>query len=805
MLKHHFKIALRNLWRQRLSSTINILGLVIGLAGCLLIGLFVHDEWQFDRHHPAGDQVYRIFASRYGNDGEATWAGTSPAIGPTLKTDFPEVAQTLRLHQVRSKQLFEKGENSYLEEKGLLAESAIFDFFYLPFRYGSPDGALEEPNTVVLTAQLAGKFFGNENPVGETLQIGGDEVRVNGVLEPLSPHFHLDFNFLLSFQEVINAVSEERINSWIWQDFANYVKLNPETDVDRFAAKLPAFVEKHAHPQTKERGFYYYLHLQPLTDIHLHSAHFTNDMAVRGNARYVNGLAIVGLFLLLIACINFINLTTARAVRRAKEVGVRKVAGAVRSQLALQFVSEAVLIVGIAMFVAIQLTNLALPYLNDFTGKELAFPILSSSLLLTSIVGLTLLTGLLAGIYPAFVLSGFRPSIALKGGQVQPDGHVKWLRQGLVVVQFTLSILLIIGVTVIFRQLNFLKHSDLGFDREQLLYFQMRGNLFQNFETTKAEFLKVPGVTSVSTCFGIPGDIVSGDDIIVPAPERKNLPARIFNVDHEYIATVGMEVIAGRDFSKDIKTDASEAFIINETAVQTLGLGNTPEEAIGKPLEWQMWTDQDTIKKGRVIGVVKDFNYESLHQAVQTTVLHIYPDAYWKMALRINTDDLAGVISNLKQTWNRFETGYPLDYQFVDESFGAMYKEEQKLSSMLWVFAILAIFIACIGAFGLATYAIEQKRKEIGIRKILGASVTSIVKLLSKDFLILVVIALVLASPIAWYTMNQWLADFAYRINIEWWMFALSGLIALLIAGLTIGGQSIRAALANPVEALREE
>lgn len=805
MLKHHLIIAFRNLWRQRFTSAINILGLAIGLAGCLLIGTFIYDEWQYDKYHPEGDQVYRLFTNRGGATGGDSWAGTSPAIGPTLKEEFPEVDQTLRLHQIRPKLLFKNGEESYLEEKGLYAENSIFDIFYLPFRYGNSKDALKEPNTIVLTAPLAKKYFGNEDPVGKTLQIGRNEAKVTGVLENLPAHFHLNFNFLISFENVINAVSEERINSWVWQDFLNYIKVYPGTDIDRLAAKLPTFVEQHAHPQTKERGFYYYLQLQALEDIHLYSANLRNDIAVRGNSRYVNGLAAVGLFLLIIACINFINLTTARAVRRAKEVGIRKTAGALRSQLAFQFISEAVLIVAIAMFVALMGTNLLLPYLNNFTGKVLTFPIFTSPVLLILLISVTLITGILAGVYPAFVLSGFRPSIALKGGQSQPGGHIKWLRQGLVVVQFSLSILLIIGVSVIFRQLDYLQNGDLGFQREQLLHFPMKGKMFQNFETTKAEFLKIPGVTSASTGFGIPGDIVSGDDIIVPGEDRRTLPARIFNIDEEYIRTMGMEIVAGRDFSKDISTDATEAFIINESAVQNLGLGSSPEEAIDQPLEWQMWTDQDTIKKGRVIGVVKDFHYASLHEEVQTAVLQIYPDSYWKLALRINTDDITSIIAAVEDTWDRFETGYPIDYQFVDASFGAMYKEEEKLSDLLWIFTALAIFIACIGAFGLVTYATEQRRKEIGIRKVLGASIVGIVQLLSKEFLLLVFIALVIASPIAWYAMQQWLSDFAYSIQLEWWVFVLSGLAAILIAGLTVGFQSIRAAMANPVEALRDE
>ena len=805
MFKNYFKIALRNLWKQKVSSFINVTGLCIGLAGFFLIGLFVIDEWQYDRYHPEGDRVYRIYSERGGVGAGAMWATSSPALGPTLKEEFGEVEQSLRLYLIRQKTLFKKEEQSYLEENGFFAEPSIFNLFHLPFLYGDPKLALQEPNSIVLTERLAKKYFGKKNPIGQTLTVKKKEVTVTGVLKELPPHFHLQFDFLLPFEYLLNQVSKERIQSWVWQDFTNYIMVKPNTDVKQLSAKLPAFVEQHAHPETKKKGFHYYLHLQPLQEIHLHSAQLRNDVAVRGNYQYLVGLAVVGLFLLMIACINFITLTTARAVRRSKEVGIRKAAGALRSQLVVQFIGEAVLTVGIAMLLASQVVLFLLPYLNDFTGKELLFPLYTNPYLIPAMLGFAIFTGLVAGSYPAFILSGFRPALALKSTQLKLSGHVFWLRKGLVVIQFTLSTLLIISVLIIFRQVNFLNHTDMGFQKEQLLYFPMKGKMFRNLDMTKEEFVKIPGVTSASTCFGIPGDIVSGDGIIVPHREHKDLPARIFLIDHEYIETMGMEIIAGRDFSREIGTDAHEGFIINETAVKTLELGDSPDDAIDKPLEWDMWTDNDTIKKGRVIGVVKDFHYASLHEEIQTTVLHIYPDGYWKMALRINTADLPGTLAAIEQTWEQFETGYPIDYQFTDASFGAMYKEESKLSSLLRIFTLLAIFIACIGAFGLATYSTEQRRKEIGIRKVLGASVGGIVGLLSKDFLKLVCIAILVASPVAWYLMNQWLKDFAYRIDIQWWVFVLAGILALFIAFLTVSFQSISAALANPVKALRNE
>lgn len=805
MLRNYLKIALRQAWRNPGTTFINLAGLSIGITICFLIGLFARDEWQFDQHHPDKDRIYRITAERGGEGGPAYWAGTSPAYGPALAETFPEVDNTLRLYQIRQKLLFTQDEDQYLEEHGFFAENSIFDFFALPFRYGDPENALGEPNTIVLTARLAEKYFGVNDPVGQNLKIGGNDITVTGVLEKQSPHFHLDFDFLLSFENLLRDVPKERISSWVWQDFYNYVKVHPGTKMDVFQNKLASYIEQHAHPQTKERGFYYYPVLQPLTEIHLHSSQLSNDSAVRGNGRYVNGLAVVGLFLLLIGCINFINMSTARSSKRANEVGIRKATGAQRNQLQKQFLTEATVTVGVAMAIAIPLTLLCLPALNNFTGKNLNLPLFSNPWLIPVLLGLTLLIGFLAGGYPAFVLSTLRPAIVLKAGQMTPGGHVNWLRKALVTTQFSLSILLISCVLIIFSQVNFLNKSDLGFQKEQLMHFPMRGSLFNNFENTKAEFLKVPGVQSASTCFGIPGDIVSGDNIIVPGENRRTLSARIFNVDFEYIETMGMELVAGRNFSKAIATDATETFIINETAVRNLNIAPTPEEAVGKRLEWKMWTEKDTLKKGTVIGVVKDFHYNSMHQNVETTVLQIYPNSYWKLVLRLQSGDLPETIAAIEQKWDEFDTGYPLDYQFVDAGFKAMYEQEQKLSRLLLIFTGLAVFIACIGAFGLAVHATEQKRKEIGIRKVLGASVGSIVALMSRDFLKLVLIALVIATPIAWLLMQAWLEEFAYRIEIQWWMFALAGILAITIALLTVGSQSLRAALTDPVKSLRNE
>jgi putative ABC transport system permease protein len=802
MFRNYLKIALRNFWKHKFNSLVNLLGLTMGVAGCLLIGLYVWDEWQYDRFVPDADRIYRVYDERIAEDGSGLLAVTPPVFAATMKADFPEVGQTLRLLNVYGDKLFVYGDQRYMESGGIYAEPAVIDFFGLELRSGDPATALQEPNSALLTTSLAKKYFGDVNPIGKTITMNDREVEVTGVLADLPEHFHLDFNYVLSFSTIERMVSEERMNSWVWQQFFTYLKVSENADAGALEAKLPAFAERHAWPQTEPRGFKYIPHLQNLTDIHLHSSDFGWDIARRGSITAVRTLAAVGLFLLLIAIINFVNLSTARAENRAREVGVRKVSGAQRGQLILQFISEAILLSFMAVFLAVQLTRLLLPALNEFTGKALAFEPATEPGPLLLLAGMGLIVGLLAGSYPGFVLSSFRPIQVLRQQPLDDAGQGQWLRKGLVVLQFSLTVILLIGSLIIFQQVRYVSNKDLGFQREHLLTFPMRGDMEERYETVKEAFREHPGVLSASATYGIPGDIVAGDDIIVPGREGSQ-PANVFTVDHDYIETLGLDVIAGRGFSRDYATDAGEAFVINETAVRELGLG-TPEEAVGKRLHWNMW-GQDSLKKGRIIGVVRDFHYNSLHQKIGTAVLHIYPDAFWKIVLRLRGEDLAETIAFVEQTWDRFDTGYPLEYQFVDKSFGAMYESEVKLSQLLILFTVLTIFVACLGLLGLAIFAAEKRTKEIGIRKILGASVANIMALLAGDFLRLILIAVVIAVPVGWYFSRQWLENFSYHVPIEPWVFLLAGALAVLIALLTVSFHSVRAASRNPVEALRYE
>ncbi|WP_017730866.1 ABC transporter permease [Nafulsella turpanensis] len=807
MLKNYFKSAYRSLLKQKSFSFLNIAGLTFGLTACLLIALFVWDEQQYDKFIPEGEQVYRVYIERTTvSEGTENMAFTPPMFATTLEQEFPEVEEALRFFNIQWKVLFEANGKQIYEGSGIAAESGFFEFFPLHFVFGSPKNALADPTSIVISTSLAERYFGTENPVGKEILIDNDPFQVKGVYQN-NPKFHLAVDYIIPLQTM--GFPEERMQSWTWQNLFTYVKVKKGVNGENLEAKFQKLVEQDVHPILKEGGMTYLPQFQPLENIHLYSADFKYDMAVRGNITYVKGLSLIALFILVIACFNFVNLATAKSLKRAKEVGVRKSIGASRNQLILQFLSESILLAFISVLISVLLTLLLLPWLNDFTGKQMALPVLNPLVLLL-LVSLSIIVGVIAGLYPAMVLSGFQPVKVLKGGSagnVQP-GKIPWLRHGLVVLQFAVSVLLIISAIVVYQQVEFLNNKDLGFEKEQIMFFPMRGeNMVGNYEAFKNQLLQSPGVSSVSIGYGFPGDMVAGDGIIVPrGGEHKRYSVTQLMVDHDYIKTLGVEVIAGRDFSKEITTDATEGFIINETAVKELGFG-TPEEALGQPLHWEVWVDEpaDSLKKGQVIGVVKDFHYKSLYDEVEPTVLQIFPPAFWKVAVKMKTADIAATLEHVKTTWNSFSPEYPLEYGFLDDSFEQMYKAEDKLRALLWIFTGMAIFVGCLGLFGLAAYAAERRKKEIGIRKVLGASVQNIVVLLSQDFVKLVLISLLIASPIAWYLMQGWLQDFAYRIDIGWWVFGLAGFAAVAIALLTVGFHAIKAALKNPVKNLRIE
>ncbi|MFI5151869.1 MAG: ABC transporter permease [Chitinophagales bacterium] len=794
--------------RHKGFTLINIMGLGIGLTACILIGLFVWDEYQYDRFVPDGDRIYRVW-TQYTNSTETNQlAVTPPAFASTLKIDFPEAEQSVRVMMTaKYKMLFESERKKIYEENGFFVDSNFFDLFPLRFRNGSSIKALDDPNSIVISEDLCGRLFGNENPIGKRLLVDKTAYQVRGVFVK-NPKFHLQFNYLLPVAAL--HIPTDRMQSWVWHQFMTYVKLKKGAHPRALQAKFQSEVKKKEVNVAGVGQFSDLPMLQPLREIHLYSSSFKFDLSQRGNITYVRALTLIAAFILIIACFNFINLATAKSMQRAREVGVRKSIGALRNQLMLQFMGETILLAVMGILFALLLVALLLPSLNQFTNKQISFGLLINPLGLVLLVILVLLTGLIAGFYPAFIVSGFKPAEVLKGTMASKQRPVKMaiLRHGLVIIQFSLSVLLIISAIIVFRQVNFLHNKDLGFNKDQIMFFPMRGDqMSQHSEAFKNELLGSSDISSVSIGYGYPGDAVAGDEIIVTKNGKQvTQSATQLTVDFDYIRTLGLQIIEGRDFSREMRTDQDHAWIINETAVKDLGF-STPQKAIGQTLSWHPWDakNPDSLKTGQVIGVVKDFNYKSLYDKVETAVIQIFPGAAWKVAVKLKAGAVAGGISHVKKIWSKFSPDYPIEYSFLDDSFEQMYTAEDKLQTLLWIFTGMAIFVGCLGLFGLAAYTAERRKKEVGIRKVLGASVENLVLLLSKDFVRLVLISLFVASPIAWYFMNKWLQDFAYRINIGWWAFGLAGILALSVAFITVSFQAIKAAMANPVKSLRTE
>ena len=808
MLKNFFKVAIRNLSRHKSFSVLNIAGLALAMTTCILIGLFVWDEKQFDKFIPASDQLFRVYNVHTDDEETQNMAVTSPMYATTLLNDFPEVKQAARVMMTAEmKMLFEAGGTKLYESGGLFVDSTFFELFSLPVKYGSLSGALNDPASIVISSSMARRFFGDRDPIAQKILMNKTAYLVKAVFEK-DEKFHLQFDFAIPIAAV--GLPAERMQRWGWQQFFTYVKLNESADAKSLESKFQRVVKQKAQPFPGENEYEYKPFLQPVKNIHLYSANFKFDNAQRGNIAYVNGLTIIALFIIIIACFNFVNLATARSLQRAKEVGVRKAIGAGRKQLIFQFMGETVLLSMMSIIIAVGLATLLLPWLNEFTDKKISYELMAKPVTILLLFGLALVIGILAGFYPALVLSGFKPVKVLKGNAsgAEDAGKTPWLRHSLVITQFTLSVLLIISAIIVFNQVNYLHTKDLGFDKEQIMFFPMRGDSMQaKMNAFKDQLVHSPGVSSVSIGYGFPGDAVAGDEIIVPRNgERITYSATQIMADYDYINTLGLKIIAGRDFSKTMGTDKDQAWIINETAVRQLGF-QTPEKAIGQTLMWNPWgaSNPDSLKTGQVIGVVKDFHYKSLYDKMEVAVIQIFPDAAWKVAVKMNTADINNTIEAVTNVWNRFTPEYPIEYKFLDDNFEKMYLSEDKLKSLLGIFTGIAIFVGCLGLFGLAAYTAERRTKEVGIRKVLGASVAGVVILLSKDFLKLVVISLLIASPLAYYLMQQWLENFAYRTNIGWWVFALASFTAIGIAFITVCSQAIRSATMNPIRSLRIE
>ena len=794
MIKNYLLVAVRNLMRNRGFSVINILGLAVGLTAFFLIFLWVSFETSYDSFHSKADRIYRVVSTTKTPSETSSTGQTLTPIAPTLKKEYPEVEEAVRLY--RDEFLVRRGDARFQEHRMVMADSGLFRIFDFPLVAGSRNTALTAPASVVLSETTAKKYFGSEDPMGKQVLLTGGAVpaTVTGIMKDIPENSQIAadlFVSMSSWQTLFGRPIQD--SEWTNHNYYTYLLFRPHTNVAAFEQKLPAFMERHHGEEARKLQMLDILSLERLRDVYLRSK---LDGFVSGSITNVYIFSTVGAFILLIACINFVNLTTARSTERAKEVGVRKVIGAARGQLARQFIGESVLICLLAFVLSLLLVPALIPVFNMLAGKTISTGVFARPIDVVGLLALAVGIGVVAGFYPSLVLSGFQPVTVLKG-RFATGSRGLLLRRGLVVFQFVISSVLIVATIVVYTQVDFMRNRDLGFNKDQEIIINT--NFDKNKDAFKASLSTIPGVLATCIASGAPGNGFSSAYSSVENREGKLQQANIdtYFVDFDFMRQYGMTLLAGRGFERDHPTDSSQALVINESALKLLGYGS-PMQAIGR--NWEQWD-----KKGKIIGVIKDFNYQSLRESIAPMVMRIEPWAWGTISIKVSAASVGSTLKAIESRWNRIIPNRPFEFSFLDELFARKYTAEVGFGKLFFNFAVLAIFISCLGVLGLAAYSTIQRRKEIGVRKVLGASVGSIVELLSRDFLRLVGLALVIASPIGWWMMSRWLHDFAYRAPIGWWMFAMTAGLSLLIVFVTISFQAVRAARANPVRALRSE
>jgi putative ABC transport system permease protein len=778
MFKNYFKIAWRNLWKNKVFSFINIAGLGIGLACSILIMLWVTDELSYDRFHKFSEEMYRVVVYLLYENGEDFPVAVSPGpLGPVMQSSFPEIERITRLNFMQG--VFHYGDKMFRENNLAFVDSSFFSMFSFPFVKGNAAKTFREPNSIVLTEKMSKKYFGNEDPVGKIILVkifSQESFKVTGVLADLPTRTHLNFiDFFIPFHYA------EKNFPWVTTMDNNsvytYMQLKKSTSAEAMNKKIKNIL----HTQQKQTDVY----LQPLSAIYLHSS-FTADFVASGSIQYVYIFSAVALLVILIACINFMNLSTARYSRRAKEVGIRKVVGALRKNIIYQFLGESIFLSLLAFAVALILIVLVTPAFNGLSGKTISLNALTTLQLLL-IFAIVLLTGIIAGTYPAFFLSSFKPVRVFKGTFAQ-DAKGFSFRRVLVVAQFIISAVLIIGTLIISKQLEFIRNKRLGYDKENIVSIPASNN-YKDFKNELLRHPSIGNVTMANNSLAYVSNSSSEWNWEGKDPDKKILFHELA-VDYDFFETFKMKILQGRTFSKDFGTDTLLTYIINEEALRQMKLTSP----VGKRLS-----------DGKIIGVVQDFSFKSVHNKIEPMIIQCKPQWCYLTFIKIKPNHLQDGMADIEKTWKRFNAQNPYEYVFLDQQLNKIYEPEQRTGTIFKWFASLAVFISCLGLFGLISFVAEQRTKEIGIRKVLGASVTNIVNMLGKDFLKLVLIANVIATPLAWWVMHNWLNDFAYRINIEWWVFVVAGLAAITIAIITVGFQAIKAAIANPVKSLRTE
>ncbi|HMI59385.1 MAG TPA: ABC transporter permease [Puia sp.] len=813
MLKNYLKIAFRNLTKYKFISFINLFGLTVGLTCCLLILTYILHETSYDKYNSKADRIWRVTRSFNNKEGIVSLhlGSIAPPFAPLLQNDFPDIEKITRLYGTGNLPMRYE-EKIFTEKNVFFADNNLFSVFDVPLLKGDHHNALTDPFSVIMTPEAARKYFGDTDPINKVVRLDNQyNFKITGIFQPLPSNAHFHPQVLLSFNTLKDsAIYGEKglASNWGNNSFFTYLLLPKNYPAHNLEAQFPAFIDRHMPGNRKDPtnapSKFTKLFLQPLTAIHLHS-HLDDELEENGDITRVYIFGAIALFILLIACINYMNLSTARSALRAKEIGIRKVAGAQRQEIIFQFLSESILISYIAVILAAGLTWLCLPWINTITGLHLSIQSLLISSVLIPVFLTPFLIGLLSGVYPALFMSSFQPSKVLKGLFKAGSGSISF-RKALVVIQFAVSIVLLISTAIVFQQLHYMQNAALGFSKDQVITTDYPTGLGNKYESFRNRLLQDSRFLQITRSTRIPGGRLldemgaateSGDSL-----RPVNADIKFVAIDHDFLKTYNIPIVAGRDFSRDYATDTT-AYVLNVAATKVLG-STKPKDMVGRNFAY-------AGVKGRIIGIMGDFNFESMHQQIVPLVLIIPASgdkngpSYGNLSIKITGRDITGAIASLEKTWKSFLPEVPFEYTFLNDKFDQLYKSEQKQGSLFTCFAGIAIFIACLGLLGLSAFSISQRIKEIGVRKVLGASTGSIVGLLSRDFLKLVAIAALIAFPIAWYTMHNWLRDFAYRISIQWWVFLVAGFLAAGVALVTIGFQAIRAALANPVKSLRSE
>jgi putative ABC transport system permease protein len=786
MFKNYLKIAFRNLKKHRGYSFINIVGLAIGMAACLLLFLWIQNELSYDRYHKKAERIYRI-TSQWESEGQLErFAKTSAPLGPALVNEFPDIEKAVRFGTNR---FLISYESKRFYEDVFFADPEVFDIFTFPLIKGDPKAVLKEPRSIIISEEIKEKYFGEEDPIGKIINLDAlKDFKITGVFKNIPPNSHFRFDFLGCFSDY----AAHDFDKWGISNYWTYVLTSKNFNQDKFKEKLPEFVERYRGKDVRDKYKLTYP-LQPLTSIHLHSD-LRGEIEPYSDIETIYIFSAVALFILLIACLNYINLSTARYSGRAREVGLRKVVGASRRQLINQFLGESLLFSFIAAVLAVALAELFLPLFNSLSGKRLTFDYLDNLILLYGLVVTIFSVGLAAGSFPALYLSALQPARALKG-TLKASSRVPLLRKSLVLSQFAISIIFIFCTITVSNQLSYIRNKKLGFNKEHVVNIPVYDkDALQRYETIKNEFLKNPRILGVSASSFFPGKIPWYQSYWYEGLSGNSYPAiRWISVDHDFLLTFGIELVSGRNFSRDFPNDVKGAYILNESAVKEIGW----DSPLGKQFR--------IIEKGTVVGVVKDFHFKSLHQEIEPLALYLCPEYFEYFSVRISPEGIPQALDFLRDRWQELVPNQLFQFSFLDQDFDNLYKAEMRLQKIFGIVTSLAIFIACLGLFGLAAFTAEQRTKEIGVRKVLGASVSGIFILLSKEFTRWVLVANVIAWPVAYYAMSRWLQNFAYRTSIGLWIFLLAAAVAFVVALLTVSYQAIKAAISNPADALRYE